>query len=245
MNESENIKIKIKALYDLVANALNDIYESSNEKDLITRKVNERSIAFRFGLNFNDRIKATEFKEYDVDVEYNRDMSDPKKIPDDIIEKCNEVINNCPKMDYDVREACYKINMLCTYPDVILHRRKKYGPQNSLIVIEFKGHWNSNETARILDRKKLKIYTTPKNKFCCKYQNNLSDHSKEKCKYETQCSINRSEIDSKCKFKYEYCLGLLVTLGKIKPTYEYFIGGEMYGKDEFDNYIDSKTSNAS
>lgn len=102
----------------LIRTALSLLYK--NDKYLIDIRTNERCIVFRFGYYFQTLLSMhREYKEYDLDLEYNRDGEDPKK-----------TINHQNGI----------------YPDVILHKR---GNNNdNLLVMEFKGHWNNQGSRR-------------------------------------------------------------------------------------------------
>ena len=59
-----------------VYQALELVYQK--DKALITHRVNERSIVFRFGLYLYEIIKNSNFNDFDIDVEYNRNGYDAK-----------------------------------------------------------------------------------------------------------------------------------------------------------------------
>lgn len=109
----------------LIEAALSLLYK--NDKHLIDIHANERSIVFRFGYYFQNLLSMhCEYKEYFLDLEYNRDGEDPKKTAN---------------------------HQNGIYPDVILHKR---GDNNdNLLVMEFKGHWNNEgqekDKSKILD----------------------------------------------------------------------------------------------
>ena len=99
-----------------VQRAVDEVYK--NDKSLIVRDVNERSIVFRFGLYLYEILKFTEFKDYDIDVEYNRNGNEPKRLPN---------------------------HKNGTYPDFIIHKREVN--TNNLLVLEFKTEWYKNQKA--------------------------------------------------------------------------------------------------
>ena len=73
---------QIEELKQMIEQALDHLYR--NDMSLISRKAHERSIAFRFGLYFSkllDVSSFTDIKHIHIDMEYNRDMNDPKKTP--------------------------------------------------------------------------------------------------------------------------------------------------------------------
>lgn len=99
-----------------VQRAVDEVYK--NDKSLIVRDVNERSIVFRFGLYLYEILKFTEFKDYDIDVEYNRNGNEPKRLPN---------------------------HKNGTYPDFIIHKREVN--TDNLLVLEFKTEWYNNQKA--------------------------------------------------------------------------------------------------
>lgn len=100
---------------ECVQRAMEQVY--ANDKSLIIRDANERSIVFRFGLYLCEILKSTAFKDYDLDVEYNRNGQDPKRTP------------NHPRNGI--------------VPDLIVHKRESN--DSNLLVLEFKTERNSNQ----------------------------------------------------------------------------------------------------
>ena len=97
----------------LIQAALSLLYK--NDKHLIDIHANERSLVFRFGYYFQNLLSMhSEYKEYDLDLEYNRDGEVPKRTPN---------------------------HEKGIYPDVILHKRGDN--EDNLLVMEFKGYWNN------------------------------------------------------------------------------------------------------
>lgn len=94
-----------------VESALNKVYRE--DMSLIEREASERAIVFRFGLYLYEILKSTEFKDYDVDVEYNRNGYDAKRIPS---------------------------RQNGSYPDLIMHCRTSN--ELNLLVLEFKTEWS-------------------------------------------------------------------------------------------------------
>lgn len=110
MRLSENQIIELNLAID---NALNILYE--NDHYLIRNKVHERSIVFWFSLYLHQTLALTDFVALNLDIEYNKNHSDPK----------NTV--NFPNG---------------TYPDMILHRRGCN--DENVLMIEFKTWWKNN-----------------------------------------------------------------------------------------------------
>jgi hypothetical protein len=84
---------------------------------LIKNQVSERSIVFWFGIYFHEIIQGTEFSEYDLDVEYNRNLRKVK------------------------RTEQFKRG---TYPDLILHKRGSN--DNNILIIVSKSCWNADSS---------------------------------------------------------------------------------------------------
>lgn len=104
-----------------VYQALELVYQK--DKALITHRVNERSIVFRFGLYLYEIIKNSNFNDFDIDVEYNRNGYDAKRIPS---------------------------RQHGSYPDLIIHCRTSN--EFNILVLEFKAEW-SNKSQEDDERK--------------------------------------------------------------------------------------------
>lgn len=97
----------------MLSAALDQLYLKDHY--LICNKNSERGIVFRFGLYF-DEIAKIEFPLLNVDTEYNRDISDVKRLktmPNGVL------------------------------PDLILHERGTH--DNNFLVLEFKSWWNTEQ----------------------------------------------------------------------------------------------------
>lgn len=95
----------------MVVSVLDRVYADHNY--LIENKVSERSIVFWFGIYIYEVIQGTRYSEYDLDVEYNRNLLEVKRT------------ENFPHG---------------TYPDLILHKRGNN--DSNILIIEFKPWWN-------------------------------------------------------------------------------------------------------
>lgn len=104
--------------------ALEDLYQ--NDSYLIINRplgsqqdchVSERGVVFRFGIYFQARLNDTSFKDYNLDVEYNRNMYEKKMLPS---------FSNG------------------TFPDLILHKRGSN--EENILILEFKTWWNHDTT---------------------------------------------------------------------------------------------------
>lgn len=120
---------KILELKKLIDEALNELYHK--DISLIERKVNERSIVFRFCLYLDSLLKKTKWEDLNIDCEYNRN-------------------------DKDIKDT--KRLERGTYPDVIIHKRE-YNTEN-LLVLEFKGWWNNKKKHEKNDYIKLEDFTS-------------------------------------------------------------------------------------
>ena len=108
-----------ECIYEIVEEACKKFYE--NDRYLINHRVNERAIAFRFGIYLQELISKNKFFDnYNLDNEYNRNMNDPKRL-----RGCKNGV----------------------YPDLIIHQRgsNKY----NLLIIECKTKWNSDVSGDI------------------------------------------------------------------------------------------------
>ena len=100
----------------LIEKALNKLYKEDYDTLIcINHKqhVGERACVFRFGIYLNQILKRyIQFREYNLDCEYNRSYDDPKRKSDGML----------------------------IIPDIVLHKRGSN--DNNLVVIEFKGWWS-------------------------------------------------------------------------------------------------------
>ena len=121
LNESQ-----INLLNTAIGLALNEVYE----KDiyLIQNKVHERTIVSRFCIYFQQALNSIDFASYNLDFEYSKNHSDPKRT------------ENFPHG---------------TYPDVILHSRGSNDA--NVLIIEFKTWWESNTATDIKKLKDFTI----------------------------------------------------------------------------------------
>ena len=110
MVEEEILQRMIEESLDLLYQ--NDGYLICNHRDRRENHVGERSVAFRFGIYFN-MLSKKNFPEFQVDMEYNRNMDNRKTLP-------------------SWHEGCF--------PDLILHKRGSNS--DNLLVIEMKTWWN-------------------------------------------------------------------------------------------------------
>lgn len=104
---------QIKQLDDAIERALDEVY--MKDLYLIENQVHERTIVARFCIYFQQALVSTDFANYNLDFEYNKNHSDPK------------------------RTVNFRYG---TYPDVILHQRGSN--KENILIIEFKTWWKSN-----------------------------------------------------------------------------------------------------
>ncbi|OJX91191.1 MAG: hypothetical protein BGP01_12260 [Paludibacter sp. 47-17] len=127
--------VQITELKAMINNALQQLYDT--DILLINRHAHERSIAFRFGLYFTALVPASSFvRDYNitVDFDYNRNGENVKGL-----------------LGFNNRHG--------VFPDVILHRRGHNDV--NILVIEFKGIWNTRQREREVDIRKLIEFTHP------------------------------------------------------------------------------------
>jgi len=111
-------------LFKLVNNALKRLYK--HHEYLIKNKVHERSIVFWFGVYLHELLqhKEKEYAEFNLDFEYNKNHSNPKRT------------KNFQKG---------------TYPDIILHKRGSN--EHNLLIIEFKTWWSQDNSRDLMKLK--------------------------------------------------------------------------------------------
>lgn len=107
------------------------------EKDqhLLSVEANERSLTHKFAEHLQNILGC----KWDVDCEYNRDGTDPKKISEII-----KIVGENTTTD--------KTNAKTVYPDIIVHKRGKDGP--NLLVIEAKKDATPKKRAEDIDKLK-------------------------------------------------------------------------------------------
>lgn len=116
MFDDYSFKPLIEKTLELLYNNDSKLFNLDDSQQ-IEKHVGERAIVFRFGLYFQKVLdECGMFSDYNLDCEYNRNGTDPKKLP---------IIGDR------------------IFPDLILHKRGNN--DNNLLVIEFKGWWNRNQ----------------------------------------------------------------------------------------------------
>jgi hypothetical protein len=109
---------QISTLQEKLKEAISRAYEQDIQ---LLEKRTERPFVFRVGLYLNELIKDCLPSNTVIDCEYNRNMDDPKRLPNDTI---------------------------CT-PDLLIHSRDR--ADNNFLAVEFKGYWNNdnNDTNKL------------------------------------------------------------------------------------------------
>ena len=97
----------INDLKRLINHSIAMLYENDNY--LIQHRIHERTIVFRFGIYFYLLLQGTKYSNYDLDLEYNKNHSNPKKTV--------SFTNG-------------------TYPDLLLHKRGSN--DYNILIMEFK-----------------------------------------------------------------------------------------------------------
>jgi len=119
-----------------IENALKRLFHF--DKELIDNNAHERSITHRLAVHL-----GIEFYKWDVDVEYNRNLGDTKKISS----ATSNLLSKISKKDLISGHKSI-------YPDIIVHKRNT---NKNLLIIEFKKNHSSAE-ADEYDKEKIKAY---------------------------------------------------------------------------------------
>lgn len=127
-------------------NALRRLYHF--DKEIIDNNSNERSITHKLAIHL-----GTVFYEWDVDVEYNRNLDDIKRFDVLTMKLLQDISNN----------RDFLTGRKSVFPDIIIHKR---GTSNNLIAIEVKKS-NVSERLEKYDIDKIKGYIMDKS---LKYQ---------------------------------------------------------------------------
>lgn len=118
---TEYMEVEEQLLAENINKALLDLYRQDkylivHNSSGILSHVSERGIVFRFGIYFEKYLRQSSvFNQYHIDVEYNRNYDEKKKLP--------SFSNGA-------------------YPDLIVHKRGSN--EYNLLVIEFKTWWHNN-----------------------------------------------------------------------------------------------------
>lgn len=148
------MRSKISLILKLLEQSVDLVYQ--NDKYLIEYSIHEQDLSHRIAFYFENLLRNYAWftqNGYSVDVEYNKNFDDTKKV----YNKCI----GCQLEDCDIKKHQYNIQIYSEScrPDIILHKRGKnnnsYRDYNNLLVIEIKKNTpNSKE-----DFAKLSAFT--------------------------------------------------------------------------------------
>lgn len=111
------------------------------DHDMLEIDANERAISHRLAVYLEKKICG-----WNIDCEYNRDLSKPKGLPRKLLEEADT--NN----EFD----CYKNPKKKIIPDIIVHKRRTFS--NNLLVIEIKTSSNYAKEDADFDKRKLMAF---------------------------------------------------------------------------------------
>jgi len=115
---------QIEKLVKLLKDAVDKMYKEN--PSLTDHKGIEQAMVFRIGNYLHECLKETEFAEYNLDCEYNKNLDQEKSTV------------NYPN---GIR------------PDLLIHKRGTHN--DNVLAVEFKGWWNNNEDTDIQKLKDL------------------------------------------------------------------------------------------
>ena len=131
------MRSKISLILKLLKQSVDLVYQ--NDKYLIEHSVHEQDISHRVAFYFENLLRNYDWftqEEYSVDVEYNKNFDDSKRV----YKKCS----GCQLEHCYIKNAGYNIGeyfQICR-PDIIFHKRGKnnnsYRDYNNLLVVEVK-----------------------------------------------------------------------------------------------------------
>jgi hypothetical protein len=171
---------------EVIIPAIDLLYSTPNDKDLIRRNANERTIVANIYCKVNVilyQMQSTnqELADLGIDIEYNRNDVNPKRV----YEKCG----SCQKANCFIKERNFQLTE--SSPDMIIHHRGLN--DNNQVIIEFKKVSNRNNRERDDDKAKL-IY------FTC--QRPFPNHEDENYQYHIGFFIDL-DIDRYCVTTYQ------------------------------------------
>lgn len=142
------IDYDIETIKKMVSAALDKL--SSNERPIILNDVNERTIAHRFALYLEEH-----FDNYDIDVEYNRNLEKGKHEPKYVHIVKSLFLESYQKAKENNDDIQSFLEQVTTYPDIIIHERGNN--KHNLLVIEIKK--SNNKDNWEIDKRKLEGFT--------------------------------------------------------------------------------------
>lgn len=144
--------IQFDWLEEVIIPAIDLLYSTPNDRDLIRRNANERTIVANIYCKVNAilyQMQSTnqELANLGIDIEYNRNDVNPKRV----YEKCG----SCQKANCIIKER--NLQHTVSSPDMIIHHRGFN--DNNQIIIEFKKVSNTENEDRDTDKAKLIYFT--------------------------------------------------------------------------------------
>ena len=142
-------------LEKIIVPAIDSLYSTQNDKDLLERNAGERTIVAKIYCNANaifqeEKRINSDIEDLDIDIEYNRNFFESKEV----FEKCDNCTNSdCPNIKK-------RFMITTSSPDFIIHNRGTNN--NNQVIIEFKKVKNTNKGERLGDMKKLTYFTCQK-----------------------------------------------------------------------------------
>lgn len=144
--------IQFDWLEEVIITAIDLLYSTPNDRDLIRRNANERTIVANIYCKVNAilyQMQSTnqELVNLGIDIEYNRNDVNPKRV----YEKCG----SCQKANCIIKER--NLQHTVSSPDMIIHHRGFN--DNNQVIIEFKKVSNRENEERDTDKAKLIYFT--------------------------------------------------------------------------------------
>lgn len=144
--------IQFDWLEEVIIPAIDLLYSTPNDRDLIRRNANERTIVANIYCKVNAilyQMQSTnqELANLGIDIEYNRNDVNPKRV----YEKCG----SCQKANCFIKERNFQLTV--SSPDMIIHHRGFN--DNNQAIIEFKKVSNREDDERDTDKAKLIYFT--------------------------------------------------------------------------------------
>lgn len=142
-------------LEEVIVPAIDLLYSTPKDRDLIQRDANERTVVANIYCKANSILNekqniTIELENLGIDIEYNRNYANPKRV----YEKCGLCQN----------EGCFikerNLQHTLSSPDMIIHQRGSN--ENNQVVIEYKKVSNVNVQERDTDKAKLIYFTCQK-----------------------------------------------------------------------------------
>jgi len=155
-------------LEEIIIPAIDLVYSTPKDRDLIQRDANERTVVANIYCKANSILNekqntTIELENLGIDIEYNRNYANPKRV----YEKCGLCQN----------EGCFikerSLHSTNIAPDMLIHQRGSN--VDNQVVIEYKKASNMNAQERDVDKAKL-IYFTCQQPFLHHEDENYQYH---------------------------------------------------------------------